>query len=376
MNSAASPPPKRPEWSPNLFLGCDAFAWFRLLARNRFAVHRSRWHMAAIISAVSVGNTLLGWTQQAAYGRRIARTRIAQPPVFIVGHWRSGTTLLHELLTCDPRHAFPTTYQCLAPRHALLTRSWLPRWLPWLMPSKRPMDNMATGWDRPQEEEFALCLLGLPSPYEWIAFPNGRAWAAGVLDLSGLSPRQLRRWKATYDRLLREWTFANQARRLVLKSPPNTARISTVLELFPEARFVHMVRDPFVIYPSTLHLWRSFTTIHGLQRPSWKGLEERILDTFVRMYERFEAARPLIPPERLYELRYEDLIRDPLGRLETLYRQLDLGDFNEVRRHVEAYLAGLKDYETNRYLLTPSERRAIALRWSGYLQRYGYETSA
>ena len=105
-------------------------------------------------------------------GRRIARVRIGEAPVFIIGHWRTGTTLLHELLILDERHTFPNTYDCLVPNHFLLTESFFLRWMRFLMPAHRPMDNMAAGWDRPQEDEFALCMLGQPSPYLTIAFPN------------------------------------------------------------------------------------------------------------------------------------------------------------------------------------------------------------
>src|SRR5687768_18104609 len=44
--------------------------------------------------------------------------------------------------------------------------------------------------------------------------------------------------------------------RSILKSPPHTCRVPTLLRLFPDARFVHIVRDPYAVYPSTLHLWR------------------------------------------------------------------------------------------------------------------------
>lgn len=355
-----------------LWLGCDASAWMRLLARHRFAVHYSRWPVALVVSAVSLCHTLLRFTQWTIYGRRVVRTPIAHAPVFILGHWRSGTTLLHELLSRDPRHAAPTTYECFVPHHFLLTRSWLPRLLGWLMPDRRPMDNMAAGWDRPQEDEFALCMLGQPSPYQRIAFPNRPADDADLLDLRGLSPRALARWKAAFLRLLRQWTFVNNNRRLVLKSPPHTCRIPLLVELFPDARFVHVVRDPYIIYPSTLHLWRLLYGIHSLQRPSWRGLPEYVLDTFAHLYERFEEDKQRIPSSHLHELRYEDLIRDPIGQLEAIYRELDLGDFTPARTAVEVYLSEIKNHETNRYFLTPDERRAITRRWGDVIQRYSY----
>lgn len=358
----------------SLWLGCDARAWFGLLARHGFAVDRSRWHVAALVSALSPFQTAMGLLQQAVYGGEVARTPIRHAPLFVLGHWRSGTTLLHELLACDPRHAFPTTYECFAPQHALLTASWLPGLLRWLSPSRRPMDNMAAGYERPQEDEFALFLLGQPSPYERIAFPNEPP-DPRTLDLRGLPTRVIHQWEATFRRLMRQWTLAKGGRRLVLKSPPHSCRIPTLLKLFPDARFVHIVRDPYVVYPSTLHLWRVLYTTQGLQRPAWQDLQEYILQTFVHLYDRLEEGKLQVPPGRFHELRYEDLIADPVGRVKATYRALDLGDFEPARPHVERHVAGLKGYETNRYVLTADERTVIAERWGEVIRRYGYDTS-
>lgn len=369
LRAPASLPSARLEWVPNLWMGCDALAWGRLLVRNRFAIARSKWRLAAAVTGMSLLHTTLGLVQQVVYGRQVVHTPIRHAPVFILGHWRAGTTLLHELLACDPRHAFPTTYECFAPHHFLITRSWLPRLFDGLMPRHRLMDNMAAGWQRPQEDEFALCLLGQPSPYTRIAFPNRPPDAA---DLRSLPPPAQRRWKNTLYRLVQSLTLANQGRRLILKSPPHTCRIPTLLELFPDARFVHIIRDPYVVYPSTLHLWRLLYCAHGFQRPSWEGLQEHILETFARMYARLEEGKPFIPPKRFHDLRYEDLIHDPIGRLEEIYRALDLGDFALARPRVEAYLAGLKDYQTNRYALTAAEERTITCRWGEVIRRYGY----
>jgi hypothetical protein len=358
---------------PHIWVGCGFFAWVRLLTRHRFAVHWSQWYVAVIVSVVSTVHTALRLVQQALYGRRVARTPIRHAPVFIIGHWRTGTTLLHELLIRDPRHAYPTTYDCLSPNHFLLTGAWLPKFLWWMVPSRRPMDNVALGWDRPQEDEFALAMLGPPSPYHRIAFPNRPAADDdAALDLRGLSPTDRRRWRTTFLRFMRELTCKNGGRRLALKSPPHTARIPELLELFPDARFIHIVRDPYVVYPSTVHLWRSLYWSHGLQRPPYVGLCEYVLRTFVRLYDRLEEGKKYLRPDRFYELKYEDLIRDPLGQLTAIYERLDLGDFASARPAVEAYLAGLRNYETNRYDLTPAEADVITRRWGDVIRRYGY----
>src|SRR5262249_2613410 len=139
------------EWSPRIWEGCDFFAWLRLLARNRFAVHPGHLYIAAVVTVVSSVHTALRFLQDACYGEQVSRTPVRQAPLFIIGHWRTGTTLLHECLIRDERHTYPNTYECLEPNHFLLTEDLVKRWLGFLMPLRRPMDNMAAGWDRPQE---------------------------------------------------------------------------------------------------------------------------------------------------------------------------------------------------------------------------------
>src|SRR5690242_3679963 len=309
--SMASPPR---EWMPHVWEGCDFFAWARLLLRNRLAGSPPDWYVAFIVTFVSLGHTLLRWVQEAWYGSRLDRTPIRHDPLFIIGHWRTGTTLLHELLILDQRHNYPNTYQCLEPNHFLLTEELFQRWFRFLLPSRRPMDNMQAGWERPQEDEFALCMMGQPSPYLTIAFPNHPPQDLEAFDLDGLPPLARRAWKQAFLRFLRHLT-AKDPRRLVLKSPTLTCRIPTLLELFPNARFIHIVRDPYVVFPSTINLWKSLYLAHGLQRPTYTGLEDYVFDTFTHLYARLEQSKHLLAPHRFHELRYEDLLADPLGQM-------------------------------------------------------------
>jgi hypothetical protein len=374
-------PPRKQSWSPHFWEGADAVAWWRLLARNRAAVEPRNWYVAASISMLSTLNTALRWVQYGLHGRRIARTPLAQEPVFVVGHWRTGTTLLHELLVLDDQFACPDTVACFEPNHHVISAGFFNRYCAWMMPSKRPMDNVAAGWDKPQEDEFALVLLGQPSPYTDMAFPNRPPMFPGSLDLSGLTPPQLARWKQSLFRFLQSVTYrdmrergSDAPRRLVLKSPPHTARIPHLLDLFPDARFVHIVRDPYVVFPSTLNLWKSMGKKHALQTPrDGDRLREKVFADFRVVYDRLEEARPLVPPGRFHEVRYEDLIADPVGEMGKVYRGLELDGFEAARPRLEAYARGTRGYETNRYLLNEADREEVHRRWGDVVHRYGYD---
>jgi hypothetical protein len=359
------------EWAPRIWEGCNLVAWWRLLVRNRFAVDHTHLYMVPIITFVSSMHTLLRFFEESFFRHRVRRVLIQQPPLFIVGHWRSGTTLLHELLVEDPQHGFPNTYQCLEPNHFLLTEAILTRLFAWVLPGRRPMDNMAAGWDRPQEDEFALCMLGEHSPYLTIAFPNHGPIDQEFLDLVRVSSAQRRRWKQTLYSFFQKVTFKD-GRRLVLKSPTHTARIRVLLEMFPDAQFIHIMRNPYVVFPSTINLWKSFYRKHGLQNPTFSGLDEYVFSTFVRMYERFEADRKLLGPSRLHELKYEDLVRDPLTEIEKLYQNLRLGPFERVRPGIQAYWERTRGYETNKYDVAPELKAEITRRWGPIIQRMGY----
>jgi hypothetical protein len=346
----------------------------QLLARNRFAVSPSRLPLAGWITITSTLNSFAGVFERLVFGHRVRRTQLEKPPLLVLGHWRSGTTLLHELLMLDRRHVCPNTYQCFDPAHFVWTEWFVAPLTRWMLPPTRPMDDVRTGWDRPQEDEFALCNLGVPSPYLVWAFPNHGPVADEYLDLRSLPAAEREAWKRAWQEFVQRVAMVRRG-RIVLKSPTHTARVRTILEVFPEARFVHIVRDPLVLFPSTLRLWKSLSQVQGLQqfRDDNAWIERHVLDTLVRMYERFEQDRELVPAGNLVDVRYEDLVADPVGQMGRVYRELGLGDFADVAPMLMRHALRTRDYRTNRYTLPPEVADRVRGRWGPYFQRYGYD---
>ena len=358
---------------------------FALLSKNRFAVSPSVGRIHIVVSAVifSFMNSLLNRVQRVVYGGRIGRVEL-QPPIFILGHWRSGTTFLHELLTCDPALTAPSTYECFNPGHFHLSARLFTKF-DYLIPSTRPMDEMKMSWHNPQEDEFALLNMGLPSPYEELAFPNHRKRAAPFLRVDEFSPRDQARWRESFITFLKSVTLhrvtedGGAAPRLVLKSPPHTARLAVLREMFPDAKFIHIVRDPAEVFPSSVHTWSSLFEVQGCQTPRAEALpngapsiEDYVLSTFNELYRDFAQARDAIPPDQFCELRYEDLIADPLAQLQRVYDQLQLGHFEEAGPHFVTHLAAVRNYQPSRHHVAADLHREVRRRWAPFFETYGY----
>ncbi|MFG0289226.1 MAG: sulfotransferase family protein [Rhodopirellula sp. JB044] len=364
-----------PFYCPRFWHGMRPSAWWRLLRRGGFAISPSRVPLACSVSTATPFNTLLMGMQNLVYRRRIREAELHGPPVFIIGHWRSGTTLLHELMVRDERFSSPSTFQCFAPSHFLLTEWFFRRFAKWLLPGKRPMDNMDTGWDRPQEDEFALVNLGLPSPYRRIAFPREGAVDMEYLDFEGVDEAARQQWVDTLRSFLHR-VSASTTRPLVIKSPTHTGRVGHLAAAFPQARFIHITRDPRALFPSTCRLWRSLDDVQGLQAPaptSDDGIEDYVLDCLEKMYRAFHQQKQQIDQHHLINIRYEDLIADPVDTLQTIYDSLRLADFETVREDIQTWAeTEHKSYQTNAHQLSSEQENLLRERWAEYFDEYGY----
>jgi omega-hydroxy-beta-dihydromenaquinone-9 sulfotransferase len=352
--------------------GMTASAWFGMLRRNRFQVSPSRFYLVLLISVASAFNSLLAAIQELVLGKGIRRTELRTDPIFVLGHWRSGTTLAHELLAIDPRHNAPSTYACLAPSHFLISQKLLSPLLRYLLPKRRSQDNVRVDLEHAQEDEWALCVLGLPSPYLAVAFPSHLPHAPEYVSLDALDPEVLACWKTVWRRFLQAVAFSSPKKRLIIKSPLHTARIQVLLELFPDARFVHVVRDPYAVYPSTMRLWKRLAEDEGLQMSGFEQLDEFVLDTYAQLHRSFEQNRHKIRSERICQIRYEDLVRDPVASLRSIYAQLDLGEFDAVLPLVESKAAEMSQFEKNRFDPSAEETEKIRRHWGEFGEQLGY----
>ncbi|MEX2358883.1 MAG: sulfotransferase [Pirellulaceae bacterium] len=361
-----------PWYSPRIWHGMRLRTWLSLLAKHRCAIHPLKLGLAATVTAFAASNSINYRLQNMLYGKRLKKVELKQPMIFILGHWRSGTTYLHELISLDDRFASPNTIQCFAPAMFLMYGRLIERWLNFMMPRNRPMDNMQMGFQKPQEDEFALSNMGEPSTYLRMAFPNHDLANNDYLDLRELTSEELAHWKATLDRFLRMVTL-QEDKPLILKSPTHTGRIAYLSEMYPQAKFIHIARDPYDVYPSTIRLWQTMDEVQSFQVPKNVDYSEYVFRSFERMYNAYNDGVTQIAPERICQTRYEDMVKDPVGELGRIYSELKLADYDQVRSKIEAATEASKDYKKNEHQLNEATRREVNRRWGHYFEKYGYE---
>lgn len=360
------------KWLFSFMAGITFGDWLRLLRQTGFAVDLPYWPRASLLTLASLSNSLTARSEQRRYGAELSAQQV-HPPLFILGHWRTGTTLLHNLLAVDQRFAFPNNFQVCFPHNFLTTEATNAR-TSFLFPRHRPQDNIRLGMAEAQEDEFALCIATGMSPYLSWVFPERARWYQRYLTFRDVPAEEVACWKAAFLDFAKKLTFKYQ-RPLVFKSPPHTCRIRLLLEMFPEARFVHIHRNPYTVFQSTAKLFDTATPSMQLQWGSNRGRDERILQTGRAMYDVFFAERALIPRGRWHDVRFEAMEQDPLGELRSAYQALDLPAFEAVEPDVRNYVASLAGYRKNAYSrLRPELRERVALSWSRWFSEWDYAT--
>jgi omega-hydroxy-beta-dihydromenaquinone-9 sulfotransferase len=355
---------------PQIIQGMTLRNVLEVMARHEFQIDASCLGRLAHLLALGVFNSIYGGCETFFNAQEINEVQIEHPPLFVLGHWRSGTTHLHNLLSHDPNFAFPTAYQASFPHHFIFSQvggAIFDR----LAPTKRPMDNMAFSSLVPHEDEFALAAHATVSPYLRFIFPVTGANGYSKFDPDDLPPEALERWKRSFTMFLKKVTLS-EGKRIVLKSPPHMGRLRTLLELFPKAQFIHIVRNPYMVYLSTRKLWSDSLAFACLQVPGPEQVDEIILSSYCELFALFNRDRSLIPDGALHEMKFEDLEADPVGRLQELYEGLGLSGFDQFEGRVCPYLEQIKKYEKNHHRLDEVSRQKVADRWRSTFECYGY----
>lgn len=330
------------------------------------SVSPKRWGRLLAVLGAGASMLPLAAAQSLRYGSAIARSKIEQPPVFIIGHWRSGTTHLHNVLSQDEQFGCVRMFECVAPACSVVGGNWLPQALDRVMPAKRPMDNMDWPMAAPQEDEIALAKL---TPYSWylqFLFPQDAlsTFERYVL-LEGAPATAKEEVQSHLLRLLKIANMRENGKRLLLKNPVHTARIPQLLSMFPDARFVYLHRSPLEVFPSAKNLHRKILELTSLQSYDEALIESNVLALYPRLLERYHRDKGLLADNQLIEVGYAELISDPQTIVQNIYQQLELPGYTAAAPRIESYVKSLQGYKKNHFAqLTDREEALVREQWT------------
>jgi omega-hydroxy-beta-dihydromenaquinone-9 sulfotransferase len=355
----------------HIISGSSLLNFFRVLADNKFDIDRRflpKLIQSFLIIFISTPNRIL---ESLIYNRKI-RKQPVNSPIFILGYPRSGTTFLVYLLSKDKRFAFSKTYECLGPHVIFVFGKVLRSISRKALPKKRPMDNMEMGATLPKEEEFAIGNMGLESMAHALYFPKKSSEYVNRFVLFNGKESEKRNWKTNHKFFLQKVSYKNIGRQLLLKSPFDTGRVKEILEVYPDAKFIHIYRNPFSVYASNEKLFEGVlpqTAFHTLENDV---MEKHLFYSYKATYQKYFQDKTFIPNGNLIEFSYEEFVGSEMKLLEKIYKQLNLADFLQVKETFEKELQRQQHYQTNKHNLSAGQEQKIAEEWKFAFEKFGY----
>lgn len=340
---------------------------------------RGGWPTSSnLLKAAGIWGAALGRTPVSALEKLLVEPKLPAledmpPPIFILGHWRSGTTHLYNTMVKSEQFGFVDPITVGLPWDMFGIIKTLRPILERTIPRDRYIDNIPVTPDAPQEDEIALASMTPVSFYHAIYFPS-------IFDQElnrGLWPDQ---WSAD-ERTSRQYAFTHfmrklakqQGKQLLIKNPVYTGCPLFLKEVFPNAKFIHIHRNPFEVYLSMRNFYHKLLPVFALQDFDHVDVDETVLRTYNEMMQRFENETADFKAPDFVEIGYDTLSADPIGSLETIYSTLELEGFDAAKSAFDSYLGSVKSYKKNAFKGSPDMAASVEARCAHFIEKWGYE---
>jgi hypothetical protein len=280
----------------------------------------------------------------------ITEARVARP-LFIVGLPRTGTTLLHHLISQDPASRAPQAWEVMAPspppeqstyeidpRINAAARKL--RWLDWLAPDFRAI--------HPVGARLAIeCIAILSHSFLSSRFhttyrtPSYQAW---------LKKQDMRPAYDYHRRFLQHLQWRTRGERWVLKAPAHCYALDSLFAIYPDALVVHTHRDPRPVLGSVASLTLSLQSAFA-ERLDVAEIGREVVQSWTEGLAHAMHVRRagVVPPERFFDVRYHDLVRDPVGTVRRIYGHFELPLTEEAERRMRSHVAGNPQHKHGRH---------------------------
>ncbi len=283
-------------------------------------------------------------------------------PVFVIGNYRSGTTLLHRYLSFDYRRFTSMTGWEIFIAPSIIQRKFLHligvidqvfgspvvRTFDYLWEkfAQGPVYFHKMGVREPEEDENLLAHIwsGVIALNLFPEFEDGKLPGYAYLDKL-LNQRQKERIMKFYRRCIQRHLYYHGGKKVYLsKSPSFSGHISTLIEAFPDAKFIYIVRSPYEVVPSSINLW-SFKWHVTLKPNEEFPYKDQILDMVKDYYlHPFEVLKKL-PEDRYHFVYYDELMENPETSVQEIYDAFGLQIYPTFRRRLHRIILRHQNYK-------------------------------
>lgn len=306
------------------------------------------------------------------YGKSILNHPVPDNPLIIIGHWRTGSTYLHQLLNLDPNLAAPTLLNTSLPEAYMSGAKFYVPIIKKLLGKHRPFDQIKTGVFEPQEDEFALIRMSCFSPFVNLLFPESEKYFLLQKSCSFLpDDANMQQWEHYLKEFYRKVSWST-GKRLILKNPFHSMRISYLYKTFPNARFIHIYRNPIAVVPSSVRMW-SIVGTQNTMNNKWKNPGILEVSQFMNiMLNNIHEELSKLPPHVYVETKFENLENEPVKEIQRIYNSLDIPFCDKFGELLNNFLLENKNYEKNTYSLSDTEKEVICNILNTHMKKQNY----
>lgn len=352
-------------------IGSTLPVFFKLLGKNRFRIHPRYLFRMFMVFQSAVWSSVFKIIEKFKYDRKINMLPTPEKPVFIIGHWRTGSTFLHQLMTLDDRFVTPNVFQVTVPDCFISIEKYYKPVMRRLMDNKRPMDNVRFGPDAPQEDEFALFRLTLKSPLNKVVFPEKSGYFLTNDKNFSNAQDQTKKWEKAIFYFYKKLIFRND-KRILIKNPFHSMRLRTLMRLFPDAVFIHIFRNPLDVVPSTIRMWDIIGRQNCMNSNWEKPSTSDVVNLYKSMLQRIQNDLAEIEQTRYAEVKYEELEIDPLKTIRRIYSHFKLELTSELEQKIQEFLLEEKNFQKNVHALSHEDKEIIMYEMNEFMMQKGY----
>lgn len=318
--------------------------------------------------------SVLAPIQERRYQKLLANKPLEHDPLFILGHWRSGTTFVHNIFAQDHHFGHTTTYQTVFPHLMLFGQPFFKLIMDIVIPSHRPTDGMELTPDTPQEEEFALSNIMPFSYYDFWYFPKNMIdYCNRYLTFEDITPAEEAAYKEAFLKTVKISLWNTGGTQYLSKNPPHTGHVKALVDLFPNAKFIYLMRNPYTVFESTRSFFTQTIAPLKLQDVSDDQIEMNAIEVYPRLYRAYQKQKQYIPAGNLYEVRFEDFERDAYAVTRDIYQKLALPGWDDAEPAIRTYIESKRGYKKNQYEYKPRTIQLVNEHWGQAIDDWNYE---